>query len=70
MAPQVLTYKAEKLNAGIRITVAHPFRVIKRLFDCVEVHYLGLKKNTAQLVTLFAPFNLWMVLGKLMGSGA
>jgi IS5 family transposase len=26
-----------------------------------------LKKNTAQLVTLFALSNLWMVRGKLMG---
>jgi IS5 family transposase len=30
----------------------------------------GLKKNTAQLVTLFALSNLWMVRGELMGSGA
>ena len=28
---------------------------------------VGLKKNTAQLVLLFALSNLWMVQGKLMG---
>jgi IS5 family transposase len=46
--------------------VEHPFRVIKRQFGFVKVRYRGLKKNTAQLVTLFALSNLWMVRGKLM----
>ena len=58
--------KAEKLKAGIRAKVEHPFRVIKRQFGFVKVRYRGLKKNTAQLVTLFALSNLWMVRGKLM----
>jgi len=62
--------KAEKLKAGIRAKVEHPFRVIKRQFGFVKVRYRGLKKNTAQLFTLFALSNLWMVRGKLMGSGA
>jgi IS5 family transposase len=62
--------KAEKLKAGIRAKVEHPFRVIKRQFGFVKVRYRGLKKNTAQLVTLFALSNLWMARGKLMGSGA
>ena len=65
-----LTDKAEKLKAGIRAKVEHPFRVIKRLFGFVKVRYRGLKKNTAQLITLFALSNLWMVRGKLMGAGA
>ena len=38
--------KAEKLNAGIRAKVEHPFRVIKRQFGYVKVRYHGLKKNT------------------------
>ena len=59
--------KAEKLKAGIRAKVEHPFRVIKRQFGFVKVRYRGLKKNTAQLFTLFALSNLWMVRGKLMG---
>jgi transposase, IS5 family len=58
----------EKLKAGIRAKVEHPFRVIKRQFGYVKVRYRGLKKNTAQLVTLFALSNLWMVRGKLMGA--
>jgi IS5 family transposase len=32
--------------------------------------YRGLKKNTAQLFTLFALSNLWMARSKLMGAGA
>jgi transposase, IS5 family len=62
--------KAEKLKAGIRAKVEHPFRVIKRQFGFVKVRYRGLKKNTAQLITLFALSNLWMVRGKLIGAGA
>lgn len=42
----------EKIKAGIRAKVEHPFRVIKRQFGHVKVRYRGLKKNTAQLFTL------------------
>jgi len=65
-----LTEKIEKAKAGIRAKVEHPFRVIKRQFGFIKVRYRGLKKNTAQLVTLFALSNLWMARGKLMGIGA
>ena len=58
--------KIEKLKAQMRAKVEHPFRVVKRQFGFVKVRYRGLKKNTAQLVTLFALFNLWMVRGKLI----
>ena len=61
-----LTDKNEKTKAGIRAKVEHPFRVIKRQFGYVKTRYRGLKKNTAQLVTLFALSNLWMVRGKLI----
>lgn len=67
-AADTLIDKAEKLKAGIRAKVEHPFRVIKRQFGFVKVRYRGLKKNAAQLVTLFALSNLWMVRGKLMGA--
>jgi len=60
--------KAEKLKASVRAKVEHPFRVIKRQFGFVKVRYRGLKKNTAQLVTLFALSNLWMVRGKLIAA--
>ena len=56
----------EKLKAGIRAKVEHPFRVIKRQFGFTKVRYKGLKKNTAQIITLFALSNLWMVRNKLM----
>lgn len=58
--------KVEKLKAGIRAKVEHPFRVIKRQFGHVKVRYRGLKKNTAQLHMLFALSNLWMARHKLM----
>ena len=69
-AADALIDKAEKLKSGIRAKVEHPFRVIKRQFGFVKVRYRGLKKNTAQLVTLFALSNLWMARGKLMRSWA
>jgi IS5 family transposase len=69
-AADAMIDKAEKLKAGVRAKVEHPFRVIKRQFGFVKVRYRGLKKNTAQLFTLFALSNLWMVRGKLMGAGA
>ena len=65
-----LLEKAEKLKASVRAKVEHPFRVIKRQFGFVKVRYRSLKKNTAQLFTLFALSNLWMVRGKLMGARA
>ena len=41
-------------------------RVIKRQFGYMKVRYRGLKKNTAQIVTLFALSNLWMARHALM----
>jgi IS5 family transposase len=58
--------QAEKLKASVRAKVEHPFRVIKRQFGHVKVRYRGLAKNTAQLVTLFALSNLWMVLKRIL----
>ena len=65
-----LNDKIEEIKAEVRAKVEHPFRVIKRQFGFVKVRYRGLRKNTAQLVMLFALFNLWMVSGKLMEAGA
>ena len=58
----------ERLKSSIRAKVEHPFRVIKRQFGYVKTRYRGLKKNTAQLVTLFALSNLWMARAKLQGA--
>ena len=61
-----LVDQIEKLKASVRAKVEHPFRVIKKQFGHVKVRYRGLKKNTAQLVTLFALSNLWMARAKLL----
>jgi len=65
---QALTDQIERVKARIRAKVEHPFRVIKRQFGHVKVRYRGLAKNTAQLHTLFALSNLWMVRKRLCGS--
>jgi len=65
-AADALIDQVEKLKAGVRAKVEHPFRVIKRQFGFIKVRYRGLKKNTAQLFTLFALSNLWMARSKLM----
>ena len=61
-----LIEQAEKLKASIRAKVEHPFRVIKRQFGYIKVRYRGLKKNTAQLITLFALSNISMARRVLM----
>ena len=61
-----LTDQVERIKASIRAQAEHPFRVIKRQFDFVKVRYRGLKKNTAQLTTLFALSNLRMARAKLL----
>jgi transposase, IS5 family len=50
----------ERLKAGIRAKVEHPFRILKRQFGYVKTRYRGLMKNSAQITTLFALGNLWM----------
>ena len=60
--------KIEKAKAQVRAKVEHPFRVIKRQFGYVKTRFRGLRKNTAQLVTLFALSNLWMARRHLLTS--
>ena len=60
-ASHAILDEIERIKAGIRAKVEHPFRVIKRQFGFTKVRYRGLVKNTAQLTTLFALSNLWMV---------
>jgi IS5 family transposase len=50
----------ERLKAGVRAKVEHPFRVLKQQFGYTKTRYRGLVKNTAQITTLFALGNLWM----------
>ena len=58
--------RAEYRKASVRAKVEHPFRVIKRQFGYVKVRFKGLAKNTAQILTLFAMANLWLVRKKLL----
>ena len=60
-----LVDEIERTKASIRAKVEHPFRVIKQQFGFAKVRYRGLAKNTAQLTTLFALSNLWMVRHRL-----
>ena len=66
---QALLEKVEQIKASIRAKVEHPFRVLKQQFGYVKVRYRGLKKNTLQIVTLFALGNLWMARHKLLAMG-
>ena len=65
-AVDALVDQLERVKAQIRAKVEHPFRVIKRQFGYTKVRYRGLKKNTLQIVTLFALSNLWMARHQLM----
>lgn len=57
----------------IRDVTEHPCRVIERQFGYVKVKvkvkYRGLAKNTANLMTLFALSNIWMVHKRLLNMG-
>ena len=53
-----LTLGFEKRKARARALVEHPFQIVKNLFQHRKVRYRGMKKNTAQLHTLFALANL------------
>ena len=68
-AVDALIEQHEQTKASIRAKVEHPFRVLKQQFGYVKVRYRGLKKNTAQIVTLFALGNLWMARHKLLAMG-
>ena len=61
-----LVHKVEYLKASVRANVKHLFRVIKRQFGYVKLRDRELKKNTVQLVTLFALSNLWMARGRVL----
>lgn len=55
-----------RIIAKVRARVEHSFRVIKRQFGYIKTRYRGLAKNRAQLFTLFALGNLFLVRRKLM----
>lgn len=55
-----------RLIAKVRARVEHPFRVLKRQFGYIKTRYRGLAKNRAQLFSLFALGNLYLVRRRLM----
>ena len=59
---------AERMLAQLRSPVEHPFHVIKNLFRHKKARYRGLKKNTAQLYSLFALANLVIVKKALLAT--
>jgi len=69
VAKDALIERLEHVKASIRAKVEHPFRVIKLQFGHVKVRYRGLKKNTAQLHTLFALANVWMARRRMKPAG-
>lgn len=58
----------ERLKAGIRARVEHPFRILKQQFGYTKTRYRGLMKNTAQITMLFALGNLWMARKALLNA--
>ncbi len=63
--PHPLDERINRLIAMVRAKVEHPFRVMKRQFGHLKTRYLGLAKGRAQLFTLFAFGNLFMVSRRL-----
>ncbi len=61
-----LDARLNRIIAMVRAKVEHPFRVIKRQFGHVKTRYRGLAKNRAQLFTLIALGNLFLVRRRLM----
>ncbi|MGE5320688.1 MAG: IS5 family transposase [Hyphomicrobiaceae bacterium] len=51
----------ERALSQVRAVVEHPFHIVKNRFRHRKLRYRGLKKNTAQLHTLFALANLVIV---------
>jgi IS5 family transposase len=60
-----LDARLNRLIAMIRAKVEHPFRVIRRQFGHMKTRYRGLPRNRAQLFTLFALANLFLVRRRL-----
>jgi IS5 family transposase len=55
-----------RIITKVQALVEHPFGVIKRQFGYIKTRYRGLAKNRAQLFTLFALGNLYLVRRRLL----
>jgi len=65
-----LMQRYERLKAGVRAKVEHPFHVLKNLFGHRKTRYRGLKKNSAHLFSLFALVNLVLAKRPLLALNA
>jgi len=61
--------RLEHLKSSVRSKVEHQFRIIKCQFGYRKTRYRGIVKNTAQIVTLFALSNVWLVRNRLRPAG-
>ncbi len=71
--PKVLRELAEPVERALsqlRAVVEHPFHIVKNRFHHKKLRYRGLKKNTAQLHTLFALANPVIVKPALLASSS
>ena len=60
--------KRNRCLSRVRATVEHPFLVVKHLWGHAKVRYRGIKKNLAQMYTLFALANVFRVRRQLMST--
>lgn len=62
--------KAQRMRnrhlSRVRAVVEHPFLVVKRLWGHAKVRYRGIRKNLAQMNTLFGLANLYRVRYRLL----
>jgi len=63
-----LTVQLERVKAQVRARVEHPFHILKNIFGHRKARYRGLSKNTAQLHSLFALVNLFLVRRPLLSA--
>lgn len=61
--------RINRLLAGIRAAVEHPFRILKCQFGYRKIRYRGLFKNEQHLFTLFALVNLYQARRLLVETG-
>jgi IS5 family transposase len=66
--PEFIAEQIECARANLRAKAEHALRVLKRQFGFTKVRYRGLRKNTAQVITLFALSNLWTARRQSMGT--
>ena len=68
---KVLSERDKKWNrtrSRVRAKGEHPFGVVKHLWRYARTRYRGIEKNAAQIFSLFALANLYLVRKELIGA--